>query len=183
MGKNYRIAEWRILTVSEFDRKKLSQFVFTVNSYWFFIFGAIFYRLLKFWPNFTDYWSWGQNFSDWWFLGRGTPLRPSYMCHSVQNITRHKRVLKGPWIIHLNPGTWCFGLWLTRYHLNIFLCSFCLTKLKGWAILVEGIMRNISVKLFWIWNIGSSGDIIYRYFLSRALVALLFSWLEPFVQF
>ena len=38
-------------------------------------------------------------------------------------------------------------------------------------------MRNISVKLFLIWNSGS-GDVVYRYFLSRALAALLFSGVD-----
>ena len=44
---------------------------------------------------------------------------------------KNKRAL-GPWNAHLNPGTWDDVL----------------------AILVEGIMRNISVKLFWIWTSG-----------------------------
>ena len=30
------------------------------------------------------------------------------------------------------------------------------------AILVEGIMRNNSVNLFWIWASGSEGDIVYK---------------------
>ena len=32
------------------------------------------------------------------------------------------------------------------------------------AILVEGIMRNISVKLFWIWTSDSGGDGVWSYF-------------------
>ena len=36
-------------------------------------------------------------------------------------------------------------------------------------------MRNTSVKLFCIWTNGSVGDVVERYFLSRALTALLFS--------
>ena len=36
-------------------------------------------------------------------------------------------------------------------------------------------MRNTSVKLFCIWTNGSEGDVVERYFLSRALTALLFS--------
>ena len=37
----------------------------------------------------------------------------------------------------------------------------------GYIILPEGIMRNISVNLFLIWTSGS-GDVVLRYFLSRA---------------
>ena len=43
------------------------------------------------------------------------------------------------------------------------------------AILVEGIMRNNSVNLFYIWASGSKD------FLSGALVALLFGGAEPFM--
>ena len=46
------------------------------------------------------------------------------------------------------------------------LCSAC-------AILVEGIIRNISVKL------SGSGDVILRYFLTRTLATLLSSAAEP----
>ena len=35
-------------------------------------------------------------------------------------------------------------------------------------------MRNITVKLFEIWTSGSGGDVILTYFLSRALVGILF---------
>ena len=42
-------------------------------------------------------------------------------------------------------------------------------------------MGNIHVKLYEIWH-SDLGDVIERYFLSGALVALLFSGLEPFVQ-
>ena len=50
---------------------------------------------------------------------------------------------------------WCIGLWLKRYHLkNISILSSgghgVQPILKFWSTLVEGIMRNISVKLFWI---------------------------------
>ena len=51
------------------------------------------------------------------------------------------------------------------------------------TLLVEGIMRNNSVKLFWIRTSGSGGNAAKRYFLSRALVALLFIRAEPFMQF
>ena len=40
------------------------------------------------------------------------------------------------------------------------------------AILEEGIMGNIHVKLYEIWTTGLGGDVIKRYFLSGALVAL-----------
>ena len=43
-----------------------------------------------------------------------------------------------------------------------------------YVLLVEGPMRNISVRLLYIWTSGS-GDIGYIYFLSRALAAPLFS--------
>ena len=51
------------------------------------------------------------------------------------------------------------------------------------AILVEGIKRNNSAKLFSIWTSVSGGDTFKRYFLSGALAALMFSGAEPFVQF
>ena len=41
-------------------------------------------------------------------------------------------------------------------------------------------MRNISVKLFSIWTSGLDD---FKDFLSRALAALMFSRLEPFMQF
>ena len=44
-------------------------------------------------------------------------------------------------------------------------------------------MGHIHVKLYEIWTSGSGGNVVYRYFLSRGLAALLFSGLEPFVQF
>ena len=51
------------------------------------------------------------------------------------------------------------------------------------AILKEGILGNIHVKLYEIRSSGSGGDVVYRHYLSRALAAPLFSRLEPFVQF
>ena len=39
------------------------------------------------------------------------------------------------------------------------------------------------MKLYEIWISGSGVDAVSRYFLSGALVALLFSEAEPFVQF
>ena len=44
-----------------------------------------------------------------------------------------------------------------------------------YAILKEGIMGNIHVKLYEIWTIGSGGDVVQRHFLSTALAAPLFS--------
>ena len=44
-------------------------------------------------------------------------------------------------------------------------------------------MGNIHVKLYEIWTCGLGGDVIQRYFIQRALAALLFSGAEPFVQF
>ena len=41
-------------------------------------------------------------------------------------------------------------------------------------------MWNIAVKIFIIWT---SGSCVYRYFLSRALVAPLIGRVELFVQF
>ena len=43
-------------------------------------------------------------------------------------------------------------------------------------------MRNIAIKLFLIWT-SELGDVVYIYFLSRALVALLFRGPEPFMQY
>ena len=42
-----------------------------------------------------------------------------------------------------------------------------------WSILVEDIMRNNTVKLFWIWTSGSGEDVFLRIFSSRALVSPL----------
>ena len=39
------------------------------------------------------------------------------------------------------------------------------------------------MKLFEIWTSGLGVDVLYRYFLSGALVTLLFSRVEPFVKF
>ena len=44
-------------------------------------------------------------------------------------------------------------------------------------------MGNIHMKLYEIWTSGSGGDIVQRHFLPRALVAPLFSGMEPFVQY
>ena len=52
-----------------------------------------------------------------------------------------------------------------------------------YAILKEGIMGNIHVKLYDIWTSGSGGDVVLRHFLIIALAASLFSGLEPFVQY
>ena len=52
-----------------------------------------------------------------------------------------------------------------------------------YAIMKEGIMGNIHMKLYEIWTSGSGGDVALRHFLSRSLAAPLFSGLEPFVQY
>ena len=51
-----------------------------------------------------------------------------------------------------------------------------------YAVSVEVIKRNHSVKLVCIWTSGSGAEFL-RYSLSGAMVALLFSGAEPFVQF
>ena len=51
------------------------------------------------------------------------------------------------------------------------------------SILKEGIMGNIHVKLYEIWTSGSGGDVVLRYFLSGALVALFAQRSRTFVQF
>ena len=47
--------------------------------------------------------------------------------------------------------------------------------------LVEGIMGNVSVKLFFF--SGSGGDVVYRYLLSTALAAILFGGTQHSKQF
>ena len=59
---------------------------------------------------------------------------------------------------------------------------FCSAEHNYLCNLVEGLMRNTTVKLFRIRTSGS-GEAFKRYFLSGALAALLFSDAEPFVQF
>ena len=44
-------------------------------------------------------------------------------------------------------------------------------------------MRNNSVNLFRILASGSIEDVVYKFFLSGALVALLFSGAEPLMHF
>ena len=39
------------------------------------------------------------------------------------------------------------------------------------------------MKLFWIWTSDSGGDVFKKHFLSRALVAPLFSGAEPLCNF
>ena len=51
------------------------------------------------------------------------------------------------------------------------------------AILVKGIIRNNSVKLFSIWISGSREGVIKRHYLSKALTAPLFGGAKTFVQF
>ena len=52
-----------------------------------------------------------------------------------------------------------------------------------YAILKEGILENIHVKLYEIWTSGLSGDVVLKRFLSRALATPLFGRLEPVVQY
>ena len=52
-----------------------------------------------------------------------------------------------------------------------------------YAILKPGIMRNIHVKLNEIRTSASGGDVVLRYFLSGALVALLFSGVNHLCNF
>ena len=55
-----------------------------------------------------------------------------------------------------------------------------------YEILIECIMRNNPVKLFWIWVGGSGEDakmLLFKIFLSVALAVLLFGKAEPFLQF
>ena len=59
----------------------------------------------------------------------------------------------------------------------------CAVERNNLCNLKEGIMGNIHVKLYEIWTSGSGGYVVLIHFLSRALAALLFSGLEPFVQF
>ena len=50
------------------------------------------------------------------------------------------------------------------------------------TVLAEGIIRNISVKLYVIRASGSV-DVVYRFFLSTALVAIFFGRAKTFAQF
>ena len=53
--------------------------------------------------------------------------------------------------------------WFRRCHFKIFLCSDTHFVWQSWticAILFEGIMRNISVKLFCIWTGGLGGNVV-----------------------
>ena len=51
------------------------------------------------------------------------------------------------------------------------------------AILVEGIMRHSSVKLFYFEFGPVIQDMLFINFLSRALAALVFNGAKPFMQF
>ena len=61
--------------------------------------------------------------------------------------------------------------------------SFCSAKRNHLCNLGRGYYEEQFCELFWILTSGSRGDAFKRYFLSGALVALLFSAVEPFVQF
>ena len=43
-------------------------------------------------------------------------------------------------------------------------------------------MKNMS-KIYLFWTSGSGGNSLYRYFLSKALAAVLLGLVEPFVKF
>ena len=51
------------------------------------------------------------------------------------------------------------------------------------AILVKGIIRNNSVKLFRFWTSDSKENVIKRHYLSKALTAPLFGGAKSFKQF
>ena len=48
--------------------------------------------------------------------------------------------------------------------------------------LVEGTMRDISVKLLYVWTSGLGRDVVKIFPLSTALAVILFGRLEPFRQ-
>ena len=51
------------------------------------------------------------------------------------------------------------------------------------AILVKGIIRNNSVKLFRFWTSGSKENVIKRHYLSKVLTASWFGGVNLFMQF
>ena len=73
-----------------------------------------------------------------------------------------------------------FGLWVRRCLKDFLIWSSGSHPVQWsrtiYAIFVKDIMRNTSVKLFWIWTSGSGGDVIQRDFSSRALAVPFFSW-------
>ena len=90
---------------------------------------------------------------------------------------------------------WCIGICLKRSHLKIFIIIFSpsghvvqsSSPFVWWcaticAILVKGIMRNNSVKLFWIWTSGLGADVV-KNILSRGLAAPVYAGADPLVQF
>ena len=90
---------------------------------------------------------------------------------------------EGPRALDRSPESWhirrrCIGLWVNRYDLKIFLflalvAILCSLNIEGimrnisvklFGILVEGIMRNISVKLFGIFVGGIMRNISVKLF-------------------
>ena len=84
---------------------------------------------------------------------------------------------------------WHLDKWYSRRCLFItFLiwsssCPLVQSSKTIYAILKEGIIGLIHVKLYEIWTSGSGGDVVNRHFLSIPLATPLFSGLEPFLQF
>ena len=101
----------------------------------------------------------------------------------------NKRASK-PLIDHLNYGTWGDDVLACGYR-DIISKKYIFSSGGHviqpsqifWSIFLEGIMGNISVKLFWIQTSISGELVVSRYFLSRALTVPLFSRAEPFQQF
>ena len=74
----------------------------------------------------------------------------------------NKRVIE-PWIAHLSPGSLeqVVKEEMPLIHLYFKLWwPFCSVEQMVCAMLVESIMRNISMKLYSIWTSDSGGDII-----------------------
>ena len=82
------------------------------------------------------------------------------------------------YVEHYSEITLNLGQWLRKCPIFIPGCHFVQQSETICAILVEGIMRNISVKLF------EFGPVVQEqsFFLFLALVATLFSIAELFVQ-
>ena len=67
---------------------------------------------------------------------------------------------------------WCIGLWLKRYLSKIFLFLLwqpCCSAELNILINFGSSMRNISVKLFWIWTSSSGDKVVLKIFLTRFL--------------
>ena len=121
-------------------------------------------------------------FKDISYLELWRPLCSTERSHLCNCSKGHHEELLCEFISHL-------GQWLRRRcRLSIFLILSSGGLFVQWsrticAIIVKGIMRNNSLKLFRIWISGSGGNVIKRHFLSRALAAPLFGGAEPFCNF